>query len=77
MTVYGGVAVYIHIFLTSALVGVNDQLHAPVTIPQGNEPPVHTGYEARWVPERSGRHTEEKILDPIGTRTPIIYGQNI
>jgi hypothetical protein len=33
MEVYGGVDVWIHIFLTSTLVGVSGQLHTPVTLP--------------------------------------------
>jgi hypothetical protein len=39
MKEYGGVDMYSHIFLTSALAG-DGQLHAPATLLQGKEPPV-------------------------------------
>jgi hypothetical protein len=39
MKVYGGVD-KIYIALTSALVGVSGQLHAPAALPPGKEPPV-------------------------------------
>jgi hypothetical protein len=31
---------------------VNSQLHAPATLPPGNEPPVPIGQEAVWAPEQ-------------------------
>jgi hypothetical protein len=43
MKAYGGVAVETHVFLTSALVGVSGQLHAPAALPPGKEPPVPIG----------------------------------
>jgi len=30
---------------------VNGQLHAPIALPPGKEPPVRIGYEAGWDPE--------------------------
>jgi hypothetical protein len=43
MKAYGGVNVYTHVFLTTALVEVRDQLQAPVAIPPGEEPSVPIG----------------------------------
>jgi hypothetical protein len=40
MKVYGGVDVYIHIFLTLALAGGECQLHALAALPGGKEPPT-------------------------------------
>jgi hypothetical protein len=51
MKAYGGLDVQIHIFLTSALVGGSVQLHVPVALPPGKEPPVFIGQEAGWAPE--------------------------
>jgi hypothetical protein len=36
MSMYGGVKLYLQVFLTS--VGVSGQLHAPVALPPGEEP---------------------------------------
>jgi hypothetical protein len=43
MKAYGGVDVYIHVYLTSALVEVNCQLHVPAALPPGKEPPDPIG----------------------------------
>jgi hypothetical protein len=43
MKAYGGLDVYIHIFLTSALAGGGGQLHAPAALPPGKEAPVPIG----------------------------------
>jgi hypothetical protein len=46
MKAYGGVDVYIHIFLTSALAGGSGHLHAPVALPPEKEPS-----EVGWTPD--------------------------
>jgi hypothetical protein len=51
MKAYGGVDLYSHIFLTSALVGGECQLHALAALPSWKEPPVPFGKEAGWAPE--------------------------
>jgi hypothetical protein len=43
---YGGVDVYIHVFLKSAQVGDEWPAYLPAAVP-----PVPVGYEARWTPE--------------------------
>jgi hypothetical protein len=43
MKAYGGVDVYIHVFLTSALVGGECQFHALVALPPEKEPQVPIG----------------------------------
>jgi hypothetical protein len=43
MKTYGGVDVYIHIFLTSVLGGVSGQLQAPTALHPGTEPSVTIG----------------------------------
>jgi hypothetical protein len=72
MKVYGGVDVYIHIFLISVLVVVNftpKQLY-----PRGKSHPYPFDRRLNGPQNRSGRHGEEKILDPTGTRnqTPLL-----
>jgi hypothetical protein len=62
MKTYGGVDVYIHIFLTSALVGGEWS-----ALPAGKEPPVHTGMRLDGPQNRSQRLGEEKNLAPTGT----------
>jgi hypothetical protein len=51
MTAYGSVDVQIHIFLTSALVEVNGQLHAPAALPPGKDPTISIASEAGWPPQ--------------------------
>jgi hypothetical protein len=46
MKAYGGVDVYIHIFLTSALVGGEWSASRPAALSPGKEPPVPIGQEA-------------------------------
>jgi hypothetical protein len=48
MKSYRGVDVYIHIFLTSALLRGE---WSPAALSPGKEPPVSIGYEAVWAPE--------------------------
>jgi hypothetical protein len=69
MKAYGGVDVYIQVFLTSAVVG--GQLHAPAALPPEEEPPgIH--WVGDWVGPRTGLDDVEKrkILPLPGTRTP-------
>jgi hypothetical protein len=47
---------------------VSDQLHAPAALPPGKEPPVPLDRRLGGPQSRSGRHGEEKILTPTGTR---------
>jgi hypothetical protein len=71
MKAYGGVDVYIHVFLTSALVGVSGQLHASAAFPPGGKSPFYPLDRSLDGPKiRSGRRGEEKIFYPTGTRTP-------
>jgi hypothetical protein len=43
---------------------LSGQLHAPAALPPGKELLVPIGWEAGWVPERSGRGGEEKNSQP-------------
>jgi hypothetical protein len=65
---YGGVYVKIHIFLTSALVGVEWSASRPGHFnPRGKSPRYPFD---RWLggpQNQSGRLGEEKIFDPTGT----------
>jgi hypothetical protein len=70
MNAYGGVDVYIHIFLTSALAGSEWSVSRPCRFTPGEKAPG-THWIGGWVGRRrSGRRGEEKILDPTETRTP-------
>jgi hypothetical protein len=68
METYGGVDVYIHSFLTSALVEVGGQLHARAALPPGKESLLPIGQEVGGPQSPSGRRGEEKILDPAGAQ---------
>jgi hypothetical protein len=62
MKAYRGVDVYIHIFLTSALAGVEWSASLPGRFtPGGRAPGIH--WIAGWVDLRAGRRGEGKILD--------------
>jgi hypothetical protein len=63
MKAYGVVDVYIHIFLTSAVVGGEWSASPPGRFTLGDR-------RLGGPQSRSGRRGEEKILDPTGTRTP-------
>jgi hypothetical protein len=63
MKTYGGVDVYIHVFLSG-------HFHAPAALPLGKYPQYPFDRRLSGTQMRSGRHGEEKILDPTGTRTP-------
>jgi hypothetical protein len=69
MKVYGGVDVYSHIFLTSALAGGEWSASRP-----GRFTPWKRASDTRWiggwVGRRAGLDDVEKILDPTGTPTP-------
>jgi hypothetical protein len=43
MKTYGGMDVYIHIFLTSALAGAEWLVYAPAALTQGKEPALPIG----------------------------------
>jgi hypothetical protein len=47
----GGVDVYTHVFLTSALVVSERSAHTPVALLPGKKPNVLIGYEAGWATE--------------------------
>jgi hypothetical protein len=51
MKVYGGVDVYIHIVLSSALVGGEWTALRPGCFTPAEEPTVPVGYEAGWTPD--------------------------
>jgi hypothetical protein len=58
MKTYGGVDVYIHVFLTSALVGGEWSASRP----------GHFNCIGGWVGHRAGLDDMEKILDPTSTQ---------
>jgi hypothetical protein len=69
MKTYGGVEVYINIFLTSALVGSEWLASRPGRFtPKERAPGTH--WIGDWVDPRTGVDVE-KILDPTGTRNQI------
>jgi hypothetical protein len=51
MKTYGGVNVYFHIFLISALAGVDWSASRPDSFSPGKEPPIRIGQEVGWTPE--------------------------
>jgi hypothetical protein len=70
MKAYGGVDVYIHIFLTSALAGDECSASRPGRFTTGETAPS-TDWIGSWVDPRAGLDDVEKILNPSGIRTPI------
>jgi hypothetical protein len=71
MKAYGGVAVQIHIFLTSTLVGGEWSASRPGHfIPGVRAPGTHWIGGLGGPQSRSGSRGEEKILDSTRTRTP-------
>jgi hypothetical protein len=68
MKAYGGVAVYSHIFLTSALVGGewSGSHSGRFTLGEGA---YGTHWIGGWVEPTAGLGDFEKILDPTRTRT--------
>jgi hypothetical protein len=69
MKAYGGVYVYIHVILTSALVGGEWSASRPGIFTSG-ETALGTHWIGDWASPRIGLDVK-KILDPTGTRTPI------
>jgi hypothetical protein len=71
MKAYGGVDVWIHMFLTSALAGgvVTDSRPGRFT-PRGKNTRYLLDRRLGGPQSRSGRRGEEKILDLTGTQTP-------
>jgi hypothetical protein len=65
MKAYGGVVVWLHIFLTLALVAGEWS-----ALPLGKKPWYTLGRRLGEPQSRPGRRGEEKILDPTGTQTP-------
>jgi hypothetical protein len=52
MNTYGGVDVYIHVFLILALVGGDWSASGPGRLtPRGRKPPTLIGEEVEWAPE--------------------------
>jgi hypothetical protein len=70
MKAYGGVDVWIHNFLTPALIGGEwPPSRVGRFAPEGRTPGTHC--IGGWVGPRTGMENgEERILDPTGTRTP-------
>jgi hypothetical protein len=63
---YGGVNVYLHAFLTSALDELSSQLHAPASLY-----PIPTGQEGVWAPEPvSMRWRREEFPAPAVDSNP-------
>jgi hypothetical protein len=65
MKEYGGVDVYIHIFLTLALVGGEWPASCPSPFTAGERAPC-THWIGGWVGPRAGLENMEKILDLLG-----------
>jgi hypothetical protein len=72
MKTYGGVDVYILVFLTSELyLEVSGQIHDPAALATGGKKPRYQLDRRLGEPQsRSDRYGEVKILDPTGTRNP-------
>jgi hypothetical protein len=69
MKAYGGVDVYIHIFLTLALV-CEWLLHTPATLPLQKERAPSTYWIGGWMGPRTDLDNMEKNLTPTRTQTP-------
>jgi hypothetical protein len=72
MKAYGGIDVYIHIFLTSALAGGEWSVSRPGRFTTR----YPTNRRLGGSQSRSGRRGEQKILDRTGTQTPIPRSSN-
>jgi hypothetical protein len=69
MKAYGGVDVYIHIYLTSSLDGAEWSASHSGRFTPGERAPG-TLWIVGWVGPRAGLDDVEKILYPTGTPTP-------
>jgi hypothetical protein len=69
MKEYGGLDVFLHIFLTSTLVGGEWSPSRPCRFTPGEKAP-RTHWIGGWVGPRAGLDDMETILDPTGNRTP-------
>jgi hypothetical protein len=72
MKVYGGVDVYVHILLTSALAGGEWSASRPGSLTPGVRTPGAHWIEGSVDPRTTLGRGEEKILDRTGTRTPTL-----
>jgi hypothetical protein len=70
MKAYGGVDVYIYIFLTSALAGGEWSASRPGHFIQEKKSQCLLDGTLAGLQSRPGRRGEQKILDPTGTRNP-------
>jgi hypothetical protein len=66
MKVYGGVDVYIHVFLTSALTEGKRSASRSGRFTPGKEPPTGTHWIGGWVDPTAGLNDVVKILNPPG-----------
>jgi hypothetical protein len=69
MRAYGGVDIYIHIFLTSVLAGGELLPSRPGRFTPGERAPS-THWIGGWMDPRAGLDDLEKIRDRTRTRTP-------
>jgi hypothetical protein len=69
MKAYGGVGLYIHIFLISALAGGELSASRPYRFNPGERAP-NSHWIGGWVDPRASLDDVEKSLDYTGTRTP-------
>jgi hypothetical protein len=69
MKAYGGVDVYIHIFLTWALAGGEWSASRPCRFTPGERAPI-IHWIVGWVDHRAGLDDLEKMFDFTETRTP-------
>jgi hypothetical protein len=72
MEAYWGVDVEIHVFLTSTLVEMSCQPRASAALPPRRSPRYPSDMRLSEPQSRSGRYESMKILEPTGTRTPIL-----
>jgi hypothetical protein len=75
MKTYGGVDVYTHVFLTSALLGGEWSASFPGRFTPGERAPG-TSWIGGWVGPRAGLDDVLKILDPTGIGTPTAWSSS-